>query len=513
MHDEMRSGLGPAELSSSVERPVGVADLPREAAGAESPATNSTLFGRGFLYVFAAAAQMAGSTLVSPVLAHVLADPAEYGALASAIALHQLLVALAVVGLDQATVLIRARDGHDRGAGPVALAAMAVALVVSAALASTARWWAPSLGFAVPSSLLTAAIVWTVPAVAIMVLLALLLGADRLRAYAIVSLVAALGGQALGIVLLVVHGPTAASYAWGVVAADVAAALAGLVLTRSAWFRVPSPAAVRAGFALGLPLLIGSLSTFVLNAGDRIVIQRMAGAAEVGRYQVAYTLGSVVIVLIGMLGTAWLPRFAEVADEGARRLLIGGSRDDLYRLLAPTVLGVALATPVALRILAPASFDRPGLLVVVVLVLSAAHPVAASGASARVLLTAGRVRPMAVATVVAAVVNIGLNVLLVPLIGIAGAAASTAAALALQALMQRNAVARGRRGEERRPWPRTPTRLLLLSVGVLLAAWVSALLPQSPVPDGIRLALGLACLPWLWICWRRVTRGAGRVSG
>ncbi|NAZ74084.1 oligosaccharide flippase family protein [Kineococcus sp. T13] len=461
------------------------------------------MFGRGLLYVSAAAAQMVSSAVVSPVLAHGMGDPAEFGKLASAIALHQLLVVVAAAGLDQAVVLQRAEDGHERNAGAAAGAGIVLATAVTLLLAVTARWWAGPMGFEEPSALLTATIVWTVPAVAVMVLLGLLLGGDRLRPFAVISLVAALGGQLLGLVLLFGLRPLAASYLWGVVAADALAAAIALVLTRRAWFRMPRPVVVRRSLALGLPLLLGSLSTFVLNAGDRIVIQRVAGAAEVGRYQVAYTLGGVVVQLVVMLGSSWLPRFAEVREEAQRWRLIGHSRDGLYLLLAPVVLGLTLAAPVLLRIFAPESFGRETLLVVVLMVLVSAYPVAASGASGRMLLTARRARPIGVIALVAAVVNIGLNFLLVPLAGIAGAAAATVLALMVQAVLQRLAVVTGGHGS---PWPRSSIVLLVLSTAVVLVAWLSTFLPQSALFNGARFALGLVCLPWLWFYWRRVVR-------
>ena len=75
----------------------------------------SDLFGRGLLYVVVWSLQIVSATLVSPVLAYLL-GPSEFGQLASAIALHQVLIILAVLGLDEALVQQRAEDGDDRTA-------------------------------------------------------------------------------------------------------------------------------------------------------------------------------------------------------------------------------------------------------------------------------------------------------------------------------------------------------------------------------------------------------------
>ena len=65
---------------------------------------------RGLLYVVVWSLQIVSGSLVSPVLAHLM-GPAEFGQLASAIALHQVLIVLAVLGIDQALILQRAEAG------------------------------------------------------------------------------------------------------------------------------------------------------------------------------------------------------------------------------------------------------------------------------------------------------------------------------------------------------------------------------------------------------------------
>ena len=67
------------------------------------------------LYVVIWSMQIVVGVVVSPVLAHTL-GPAEFGSLASTIALYQLLIVLAVCGLDQALQVERAEAGGLRAA-------------------------------------------------------------------------------------------------------------------------------------------------------------------------------------------------------------------------------------------------------------------------------------------------------------------------------------------------------------------------------------------------------------
>lgn len=478
-----------------------VSGLPSTPAEGDDPG-HSALFGRGLLYVVVSSLQFVTGAIASPILAHLLASPAEFGALSSAIALHQLLIVFALVGLDQAVVLKRGQDGHDGEVRSLAGSAFLIVVGVTAALLGTARWWATPLGFDGVSQLVLITVVWTVPSAMVVVLLGLLLAQDRLRPYSWVSLLAVVGGQTTGVVLALVVARTAPAYAWGLVAADTVAAIVAVVLTRPRLRGAVSPALLRPALALGLPLMLGALSSFVLNAGDRIVIQRIAGAAEVGRYQIAYTVGFIALQLLGQTSNAWTPRFASIKDEASRWRLIGSSRNSLYRVLSPVLLGVVLASPVVLRVFAPASFRPEGLLVVVLLVVASAYPVAAAGATSKMLVTARRTRPLALWAASAAAVNLVLNIALVPGFGIEGAALATLLAYLLLAGGQRWSV-RGRPY-----WPGTPTVVKVEGVVVLLIATASVLLPQATVWNWSRFVLAVACLPWFWVRLRQARNPA-----
>jgi O-antigen/teichoic acid export membrane protein len=469
-------------------------------ANANAQPESNHLFGRGMLYVVVWALQLIAGTVVSPVLAYAL-GPTEFGALASAIALHQVLSVLALLGLDQALVLQRADDPTGRTARGLVTVGIALSFGVTLILTATGGLWATTLGFDGFSPLVLAVILWTAPGAVVQAILALLVAEDRLRAFTWVSALSAVGGQLVGLLLLFFVHRDATTYAWGGVVSQFLAMFIGIALTRPLlrglfdW-----PVAWRA-IKLGAPLAIGGLGYFVLNAGDRIVIQRLIGPAEVGRYQVAYVVGYTVVLLLSFTSSAWLPRFAAVKDEAERWMLSAQSRDELYRLLIPVVFAVTLAAPVALRLVAPSSFDQETLLPVVFLVALSAYPVAAEGATARLLITLRRGKTVAGITLIAAAVNVGLNFLLVPVMGIAGAAAATVVAFLLVAILQRRALPRTP------AWVGTPTRLLLAIAASVLLAAASMLLPQTDAWNIGKFVIAAACLPWFFVVLGRARRG------
>lgn len=461
------------------------------------PAASSHLFGRGLLYVVVWSLQLVAGTIVSPILAHVM-GPAEFGALASAIALHQVLSVLALIGLDQALVLQRAEDGRaDRARGIMAVGIL-IALVVAAIAGSTAPLWRDALGFGDYPALVFAVILWTFPAATVQIVLALLIAEDRLGPFAIVSVLAAVGGLVVGVVLLLTVRNDAATYAIGGVVSQTLAMIIGLIVARPALRGLLDwPVAWRA-IKLGVPLALGGLAIFVLNAGDRIVIQRILGPEEVGRYQIAYVVGSVVILLLTFTSSAWTPRFAALRDESQRWLLAVQSRNELYRLLMPMVAGVTLAAPALLRIVAPSSFRPEPLTLIVFVVSISAFPVAASGATGRLLITLRRGKTIGLIAIVAAAANIGLNIVLVPFYGILGSALATLLAFAMLAALQRLAL------PDRPAFARPPTRLICAVAATVLIAGGSVLLPQTSGWNTGRFVIAVLCLPWFLGALRRV---------
>ncbi|MGN8050889.1 lipopolysaccharide biosynthesis protein [Curtobacterium sp. 22159] len=467
------------------------------APGQVSPDTGSTavrrgssvLFGRGLLYVVVWSMQLVVSSLISPVLAHLM-PPSEFGVLASAIALYQALVVIAVAGLDQASVLQRAEDGDDRRARGLLTVGIVTAVLVTAAALVTIPLWGDAAGFIGAHPLLLVAVLWTGPAAIVQMSLAILVAQDRIRVFAVTSLLSSVGGSVIGLGLLAAVHADATTYAWGGVVAQGAAMVIGVAATRPRVAGLFDRATTARAFRLGIPIALGNLSYFVLNAGDRLVVQRLLGPDAVARYQIAYVVGSAVILLLTFTNQAWAPHFAALRDAVARRTLAMHARDQLYGLLAPVLLAVTLVSPVALPVLAPASYRVHELTIVVFVVALTAFPVVASGATGRLLLVERRGVAVGVIAAIAGVVNIAANLVLVPLTGIVGAGLATVVAYTVLAVLQQAAL------PDRKHWRGPSRRVVLTVLAALVVAAASVFLPQDPAWNVARVVGVLACLPW-----------------
>ena len=252
--------------------------------------------------------------------------------------------------------------------------------------------------------------------------------------------------------------------------------------------------------AFSLPLVPQQLSGYILWAGDRIVVQRDLGSVATGRYAVAYAVGSIGMTVLGQLNQTWMPRVFSMKNVQQRGLILHKLYVQLSSIVFPTLIGLSLVAPILLLIAAPPNYQPLTLIFVVTLVVPSAIPQSHYLANMRVLLVHNRTVTLAVATTVCAAINLLLNVLLVPHLGIKGSALATLAAYALLAAVA-HLLAR-----------REPDRL---SVGpIAIAAYFAVgglclcigFLPWNEYGATVRCVAGVAALA---LAARRALRIAG----
>ncbi|NYJ75666.1 lipopolysaccharide biosynthesis protein [Allobranchiibius huperziae] len=462
------------------------------AAATDAPAVDATathgLFGRGLLYVLAWSGQLLISTLVSPFLTHLL-PRSDFGVLSAAIALYQLVAVLATFGLDQALEMQRVEDGADdrRGRGLLATG-IVFAFVVITAFLVLSPLWGPALGFTGSRHMVYVALAWTAPGAAVQMVLALLQAEDRLARFMTVSVVSTVSGQFIGLALVLGVHRSAQMYGLGIVTAQWAALVLGVIWTRPRWRGIADLATTRIALRLGIPLVFAGLSDFILTAGDRFIIQRALGPGEVARYQVAFVIGNAVTLILLFTNRAWLPRFKSILDVEERWRVIGASRDGLYWLLGWALLAVTVAAPPLLRVFVTPSYHPAPLARIVFLVGLSSLPVAAGAASSRMLITVRRSAPIAWSAGIAVVAKLVVTFALLSSLHLEAAAIGTLAGLSAQTLWLRRSVVAL---HGRSPSSRTSLGFL---VAMMLLSGGSTYLPQSTWWNVGRLVFGMLCV-------------------
>jgi O-antigen/teichoic acid export membrane protein len=454
------------------------------AASGEHPGATDALrrmFTRDFLYLGVSSLQVILAAMATPILTRRF-SPDQFGQYALSLTVAQIFGTIFSFGLPFATQkLFAGEDGDRRARGALAISAvLAVAAWLVVALAAPA--WSPAVGlYRVLDARLAA--LWGAAIAMTWTSLAMLRSRESLGMAICVAALQSLGAQAVGVALLYWRAPTVTSYLYGVIIGQGAAALVGFLALRPDWSVLAAIRRYARAFLFGLPMVPQQLSGFILFAGDRIVVRHDLGSAATGRYSVAYNVGSLGVILLVYVNQAWMPRIYAVADRAARARLLASSRDVMNLLLIPVVCGLAAGAPIVLRLWAPRSFDPAGLTWIVAIVAIYAFPYGQFLSNLRALMSEGRTGRAAVTTLVAAAVNVGLNVVMVPFIGITGSAIATVLSYLLLARLTRQPASSGLQ---------VPGISLLLSVLIGCAGAVTlamAALPTSYVWLAVRLAV------------------------
>jgi O-antigen/teichoic acid export membrane protein len=180
--------------------------------------------------------------------------------------------------------------------------------------------------------------------------------------------------------------------------------------------------------SFGIPMMIGyELSGIVLAVGDRYVIAGTLGETQLGLYGAAYNLCQYVqAVLITSVGQAIMPIYMKMWDEkgvDATSAFITRSLRTYALLAAPVIAGFASVGPELLPALASEKYASAAPIipwVIAGMVVDGTNSMLGAG-----LFIHRKTRVIMGIVVGGAIVNIGLNLILVPRIGIIGAAIAT----------------------------------------------------------------------------------------
>jgi O-antigen/teichoic acid export membrane protein len=177
--------------------------------------------------------------------------------------------------------------------------------------------------------------------------------------------------------------------------------------------------------AYGLPLVPAVLAAWALALIDRIILSRLGSVAEVGQYAVANRISSLLLIGLTAFLFALTPFLLATYSENPEQEKVARARTLTYLTFILSLSGLVLTLFAweIIQVVAPGFIEA----------YKAVGPLmlGALGYGIVSLLTTGfsiarKTGRLAVMTVLAAGLNIGLNFLLIPVWGIVGAAFATA---------------------------------------------------------------------------------------
>lgn len=191
-------------------------------------------------------------------------------------------------------------------------------------------------------------------------------------------------------------------------------------------FIIPKFIYIKEYLKFSLPLTPNSLIRWITDSSDRYLVTYYLGLGSVGIYSAAYSIGWLIQLFISPIQLILYPELSKLYDEGREedvKLYLSYSLRYFLMLTIPAVFGLAALAKPLLAILTTESFVAGWFVIpiiafaglfagVVQIIINISHLVKQTKYNFHINL-------------LAAITNIILNVLLIPLIGIMGAAVAT----------------------------------------------------------------------------------------
>jgi|SRR5450759_2217007 len=190
---------------------------------------------------------------------------------------------------------------------------------------------------------------------------------------------------------------------------------------------IPKFRHVRQYLAFGMPLVPADISAWIVDSSDRYLIAFFLGAAAVGYYSPAYALGGTLSMVAAPLVTLLLPILSKHYDNNNIadvRTILTYSLKYYEGIALPCVFAVSVLSKPLLLVLTTQQIAANGYLVTP-LVASGAVLIGTGTVVMRVLALTKKTAIVGTIWILSAVLNFGLNLVLIPYLGLLGAALAT----------------------------------------------------------------------------------------
>lgn len=200
-----------------------------------------------------------------------------------------------------------------------------------------------------------------------------------------------------------------------------------IMITLQIGVKIPDFSNIKSYLKFGLPLTPSSIFTWIVNASDRYIIGIFMTIASVGVYSAAYAIASIVSFFANPLTVVLPPTLSKLYDEnrmGEVKIHLTYSLKYFLMVAIPSVFGLSILSKQLLCILSTPEFVASGSVVI---------PIVASGALLfgvwriieQNLVLVKKTKLIGITWGIAGLVNLSLNIIFVPVVGIVGAAIST----------------------------------------------------------------------------------------
>ena len=220
---------------------------------------------------------------------------------------------------------------------------------------------------------------------------------------------------------------------FGYFLAQIVVVIAAFIfIIRQIGFVFPKFKNIREYLSFGIPTVPSNLSTYIVDLSDRYVIGILLGTAYVGYYSPGYTLGNIITMFMAPF-TFLLPSLlSSYYDQNKLEdvnLHLQYSLKYFLLVAIPAIFGLSLLSKPLLTLLSTAEIAQNGYFITPFVALSACL-VGIYGIISQILALKKKTKIIGTMWIIAAVLNVVLNIILVPIYGIIAAAITTLTAYA-----------------------------------------------------------------------------------
>lgn len=183
---------------------------------------------------------------------------------------------------------------------------------------------------------------------------------------------------------------------------------------------------LKASLKYGIPFVPHSLSSWITSLSDRLILGHYREISLVGVYDIGYTFGSIMSMIVTAINLAYIPFFMSTAKEKgdeAKEIFSGLATYYMMAILGIAACVSVFAVEVTVVMTAKTYHDAHRIVPIIVFsyVLNGMYYLVANP----IFYVKTATKYLPVATLSAAVVNLGLNYLFIPRYGQMGAAYAT----------------------------------------------------------------------------------------
>ena len=178
--------------------------------------------------------------------------------------------------------------------------------------------------------------------------------------------------------------------------------------------------------SFGIPVLTASLAYWIFNLSDRLVLTRMSNPTETGLYSMGIKITSIVPFVVMAFREAWVPRAYQMYQEDKEKFPAILNKVHQYTLVAFGIIGMLnmAGAKFLLNVLSTRSFYESYMLMSPLIYANILFPLTYVGSIG--IYISNKPKYISYLSWVSAILNLGLNIVLVPVIGALSASMTTA---------------------------------------------------------------------------------------